>query len=43
MDSIAAEAVERDGVDVEVESFSTSGECRLVFPTTQGAIWDTPG
>lgn len=43
METIVAEAMERAGVRVEVESFSTSGECRMAFAATRGAIWDTPG
>ncbi|MFO7962065.1 MAG: SGNH/GDSL hydrolase family protein [Nitriliruptoraceae bacterium] len=41
MDSIVAEALARAELDTELESFATSGSCRMLSPT--GAIWSTHG
>ncbi|MFO7961831.1 MAG: SGNH/GDSL hydrolase family protein, partial [Nitriliruptoraceae bacterium] len=41
MDRIVTEALDRAELDAELESFATSGSCRMLSST--GAIWSTPG
>lgn len=42
MERIVADAQARAELDVELESFATSGECRVVNGPRE-AIWETPG